>query len=89
MEEPEYNLAKENYHHVVLDGSRYDAGKQLAEVINQDPDAKKSSRSAKLDLKRLGFADWDTLQSSCEEYCPGITEEIQGFADGLCFSASC
>jgi predicted choloylglycine hydrolase len=83
MEELKYNLARENYHHIVLDGSRYDAGKRLAGIINQDPKAKKSYSSAKLDLKRLGFADWDALQSSCEECCPGITDEIQGFADGL------
>jgi predicted choloylglycine hydrolase len=83
MEELEYNLARENYHYIVLDGSRYDAGKQLAGIINRDPKAKKSYSSAKLDLKRLGFADWDALQRSCEECCPGITDEIQGFADGL------
>lgn len=83
MEESEYNLVKENYHHIVLDGSRYDAGKQLAEIIKQDPKTRKSYSSAKPDLRKLGFADWDTLQSSCDECCPGITEEIQGFADGL------
>ena len=83
MEELEHNLVKANYHHVVLEGSGYDAGKQLAGIINQDAKARKSYSSAKLDLKRLGFADWDALQSSCEECCPGITDEIQGFADGL------
>ena len=83
MEESKYNLVKENYHHIVLDGSRYEAGKQLAEIISQDPKAKKSSSSAKLDLRKLGFADWNDLQSSCEECCPGLIEEIQGFADGL------
>ena len=83
MEESKYNLVREKYHHIVLDGSGYDAGKQLAEIINQDPRAKKKFSSAKLDFKRLGFASWDALRSSCEECCPGITEEIQGFADGL------
>jgi predicted choloylglycine hydrolase len=83
MEESKYDLVREKYHHIVLDGSRYEAGKQLAEIINQDPNAKKSFSSAKLDLRKLGFADWDALQSNCEECCPGLTEEIQGFADGL------
>jgi predicted choloylglycine hydrolase len=31
----------------------------------------------------VGFTDWEALQSSCEACCPGLTEEIQGFADGL------
>jgi len=83
MEESKYDLVKEKYHHIVLDGSSYDAGKKLGEIISQDPSSKKSYSSAKSDLKRLGFADWNSLKSSCEECCPGITEEIQGFADGL------
>ena len=83
MEEPKYNLVKEKYHHLVLDGSGYEAGNQLGEIINKDPRAKKAYSSATLDLKKLGFTDWGALQRSCEECCPGITEEIQGFADGL------
>jgi predicted choloylglycine hydrolase len=82
-EDPEYSLVKENYHHIVLGGSGYEAGKQLVEIISKDPTAKKSFSSGKLDLKKLGFTDWDALQNNCEECCPGITEEIQGFADGL------
>lgn len=83
MGELKYNLEKVKYHHIILDGSGYEAGKQLAEVINQDPNAKRFYISAKLDLKKVGFADFDSLQANCEECCPGITEEIQGFADGL------
>jgi len=83
MGELKYNLEKVKYHHIVLDGSGYEAGKQLAEVINQDPNSKRFHSSAKLDLKKVGFADFNSLQDNCEECCPGITEEIQGFADGL------
>lgn len=83
MAEPKYNLEKVRYLHVVLDGSEYEAGKQVAEVVNQNPDAKRFFSSAKLDPKKVGFADFNCLQANCEECCPGITEEIQGFADGL------
>lgn len=83
MGELKYNLEKVKYHHIALDGSGYEAGKQLAEVINQDPNSKRFHSSAKLDLKKVGFADFNSLQDNCEECCPGITEEIQGFADGL------
>lgn len=83
MEKPKYDLAKMRYHHVVLEGSEYEVGKQLAEIINQDSSAKNFHSSAKLDAKKLGFADFKSLQANCEECCPGITEEVQGFADGL------
>jgi predicted choloylglycine hydrolase len=81
--EPKYDLQKMRYHHVVLDGSGYEAGKQLAGIINQDPFAKRFHSSAKLDPKRVGFTDFESLQASCEDCCSGITEEIQGFADSL------
>jgi predicted choloylglycine hydrolase len=34
-------------------------------------------------LKKLGFPDFTSLWDFCEECCPGITDEIQGLADGL------
>ncbi len=83
MEESMHNIEMTRYLHVVLDGSGYKAGKQVAEVISQNPSAKSFFSSAKLDLKKTGFADFDSLKASCEECCPGITDEIQGFADGL------
>ncbi len=83
MGEFKHNLVKVIFHHIVLDGSGYEAGKHLAEIINLDPGAKRFHSSAKLDPEKVGFADFDSLQADCEKCCPGITEEIQGFADGL------
>ncbi len=78
-----YDFEKVRYLHIVLDGSGYEAGKQVAEVISRNPSAKSFFSSGKLDVKKAGFADFDSLKASCEECCPGITDEIQGFADGL------
>jgi predicted choloylglycine hydrolase len=83
MNDSGYDLVTTNYQHVVLEGSSYEVGKALGEIIKRDPKAKQASSSATLDLKRLGFASWEALQDSCEACCPGITEEIQGFADAL------
>ena len=83
MGEQMYNLEKVRYLHIVLDGSAYEGGKQIAEVINQNPNAKRFFSSATLDVKKASFADFESLKANCEECCPGITEEIQGFADGL------
>ena len=54
MEEPTYNLEKVRYLHIVLEGSEYEAGKQVAEVVNQNPNAKHFFSSAKLDAKKAG-----------------------------------
>jgi predicted choloylglycine hydrolase len=83
MGESMYSFEKARYLHFVLDGSGYEAGRQIAGVIGQNPGAKSFFSSAKLDVKKAGFADFDLLKASCEECCPGITDEIQGFADGL------
>jgi predicted choloylglycine hydrolase len=58
-------------------------GQQLASLISQEPGAKQFFTTGKPNLKKLGFKDFDTLWVYCEECCPGITDEIQGFADGL------
>lgn len=83
MEDNQYDLVEVKFHHIVLEGSQYEVGRQLAEFLNHEPSAKKSFGSAKTNLKRLGFPDFKTLWAYCEECCPGLTDEIQGFTDGL------
>lgn len=83
MGEPNYNLVDLKFHHIVIEGTHYEVGNQLAEFLKQDPGAKQFFSSAKTNLKRLGFPDFNTLWDYCEECSPGLTDEIQGFADGL------
>jgi predicted choloylglycine hydrolase len=83
MTEADYEPVTATYQHIVLEGSSYEAGKQLGTIIKEDPEARRAASSATLDLTRLGFADWEALRSSCEACCPGLTDEIQGFADAL------
>ncbi len=82
MAKKPYNLIDVKYHHIVLDGSHYEIGKQLAEFLSRNPNAKKIFGSTKIDLKRVGFPNFKSLWDYCEQCSPGITE-IQGFADGL------
>jgi predicted choloylglycine hydrolase len=80
----EYSLVKKTFQHVVLEGSSYEVGCQQAEILKkQNPESAKWFGSAEVNPKKLGFNDFEELQSSYEETCPGITDEIQGFADGL------
>jgi predicted choloylglycine hydrolase len=81
--EADYDLVTATYQHIVLEGSSYEVGKQLGAIVKEDPEARRTASSATLDLTRVGFTDWEALQSSCEACCPGLTEEIQGFADAL------
>ncbi|MDO8124425.1 MAG: C45 family peptidase [Candidatus Hermodarchaeota archaeon] len=83
MEESQYKLIDVKYHHIVIEGSHYEIGKQLAELLSQEPNAKQMHVSAKVNLKKLGFKDFETLWSYCEECAPGVIDEIQGFADGM------
>jgi predicted choloylglycine hydrolase len=80
----EYSVIKKSVQHVVLEGSSYEVGRQQGEILKkEDPEAARWFASADVDPKKLGFNDFDELQAFYEKYCPGITDEIQGFADGL------
>ncbi|MFX1536290.1 MAG: C45 family autoproteolytic acyltransferase/hydrolase [Promethearchaeota archaeon] len=82
MKDREYDIQKVNFHHLVLEGTQYEVGQQLGRMIGELP-GKDFFASNKIDLKKVGFASFDKLWDYSEECCPGITQEIQGFADQL------
>lgn len=93
----EYNLVNGNFQHLILEGTAYDVGKMQGMILKNNKEMRtridKSIStflaqsgflsSAKSDLKKIGFSDFKELQAFFEEYCPGLNEEMQGFADGL------
>jgi predicted choloylglycine hydrolase len=83
MSRSKYKLEKGMFHHIVLEGTRYDIGSQLAEHMKRFPEAAKFFSSYELNPKKYGFDNFESIQSLFEECCPGITDEVQGFADGL------
>jgi predicted choloylglycine hydrolase len=83
MSNSDYKLVEGLFSHVVMEGSRYEIGSQMAQHIKEIPVAKKFFSSFDLNPKKYGFDDFDSIQSLFEECCPGISEEVQGFADGL------
>jgi predicted choloylglycine hydrolase len=83
MGNEELELIDVKYHHFVLEGSPYEVGKQLGELIRLEPGPHQFFTSGRVDLQKLGFKDFETLWYYCEECCPGIIEEMQGFADEL------
>ncbi len=86
MGKPKYELVDGTFHNLVVEGSAYEVGKQLAKYITENKTAmdffKGAMKFAK-PPKKLGFRDFESLQSFVEEHCPGITEELQGLTDGL------
>jgi len=85
MSSKEYNLIKKDFQHVVLEGTEYEIGQQLGEILKKySPETVKWFTSANIEPAKLGFKDFEDLQSFIEEYCPGITDEALGLAD--CFS---
>lgn len=79
-----YNLIKRNFEHIVLEGTAYEVGSQQAEILKkQNPETAKWFVSANIDPKKMGFDSFEEIQAFYEEYCPGINDEIMGFADGL------
>jgi len=69
--------SKVQYHHAILEGTSYQVGQLQGEFLNkvgrtlvsyEPPEPEQSAR----DMRQL-----------YDEYCPGLTEEIQGVADSL------
>jgi predicted choloylglycine hydrolase len=83
MGKSEYDLEKVKFHHVVLEGSHYEIGEQLACYIKQDEDRLNRYTSEKLNPSKYGFETFESLRTYYEQLCPGITDELQGAADTL------
>lgn len=79
----EFDLLERTFSHAVLEGSAYEVGQQLADLIRTKKEWMKFLTSANLDVKELGFQNFSDLQAMFDDHCPGILDEIQGFTDAL------
>jgi predicted choloylglycine hydrolase len=94
---PEYDLIDSKFQHLVLEGSAYKVGQLQGEILKKNKEMrtrieKSFSKfltelglppSGKPALKEMGCRDFGELQALFEEHCPGLCEELQGFADSL------
>lgn len=69
---------KTKAYYVGLTGSNYDVGKKLANIVKEMPDGGKSYKIPKVIFSKQEIVKITKL---FDEFCPGINEEIQGFAD--------
>lgn len=62
-----------------LEGNRYDIGKRQGEEIKKAPHA----MNAFLLSEPIDETKFKDTKKLIDQYCPGLNEELQGFADSL------
>ncbi|MHA2473079.1 MAG: C45 family autoproteolytic acyltransferase/hydrolase [Promethearchaeota archaeon] len=78
------NVEKEEnvkFWHFIIGGSSYDSGQKIGELLKNSKTFIQFLTSGKFDKNQSGFEDFEEIISLYNKHCPGITDEIQGFAD--------
>ncbi|MFX0124127.1 MAG: C45 family autoproteolytic acyltransferase/hydrolase [Candidatus Hodarchaeota archaeon] len=78
-----YQYHEITFRHILVEGTPYEVGQQQGELLKPNSGAVSFFTSNKADIKKLGFNNFREVQIFYEDYCPGINEEIAGFADSL------
>ncbi|MNI38521.1 Acyl-coenzyme A:6-aminopenicillanic acid acyl-transferase [compost metagenome] len=71
------------YKHVVTEGTHYEVGRALGSVFKHDQALREFLSAPFMGADPLLPAAADKAMASFERYCPGLNQEIQGFADEL------
>jgi hypothetical protein len=79
----EYIVTETQFQHIILEGTSYKVGKAQGDILKQDEEAIATFASSDLDPQVFGLKDLKEMQELYERYCPGVNDEIQGFADSL------
>lgn len=69
------------YHFIKIRGSAYEGGKQLGILAKQNETFLKMLTSLFPGQEKMTVAEMKKTMELFEQICPGITDEIQGFAD--------
>jgi predicted choloylglycine hydrolase len=76
-------IVSKSFKFFYLEGSHYDVGCQIAEKIKHDSSATKFYTAGQLNAEKYGFRCFAELLEYYENFFPGFTDEIKGFADTL------
>jgi predicted choloylglycine hydrolase len=93
----EYDLIDGKFQHLVLEGSAYEVGQLQGEILKENKEMRARVEKAfttfltemglhpsrKPAFKEMGFRDFGEVQAVFEKHCPGLCEELEGFADAL------
>lgn len=72
-----------SFQHVVLEGSAYEVGRLQGEMCKQNPELVKFMTSPLPDAPARSRQEIQEIMQFCDLHCPGLNEEIRGFADSL------
>jgi predicted choloylglycine hydrolase len=80
----QYIIREGVFQHITLAGTNYEIGRRQAEILQSANEGFLNFfTSGEVHPEKYGFATFKQLQDEYEAACPGINDEIQGFADGL------
>jgi len=80
----QYIIREGVFQHITLEGTSYEIGRKQAEILKSTNESSLNSfTSEEVHPKKYGFATFKQVQNEYEVVCPGINDEIQGFADEL------
>lgn len=80
----QYIIRKGVFQHITLEGTSYEIGRKQAEILKSTNESSLNFfTSEEVHPKKYGFATFKQVQNEYEVACPGINDEIQGFADEL------
>ncbi len=77
------NIRNFTYTHAVLEGTAYEVGRQQGEIIQRIPAAAKFFTSPLPERGPLSPREAEAFLKFFATYCPGLNEEIDGFAHAL------
>lgn len=75
-----FDIQTGTFNHLVLRGSSHEVGAQLVHALEKTPAYLNFFRSGQADARRLGYANFAALEESFERACPGVVDEVHGFA---------
>lgn len=79
----DFDLIKSKFLLFDLKGSSYQTGHVLGDFFKKNDPFVKFLGSGNLNYDKIGTSNFTGLKSLFEDYCPGITDELLGLADGL------
>ncbi len=71
------------FHHVVLEGSAYEVGRAQGQACLENPGFLQFMTSPLADTPPASKARADETMAFFDRHCPGVNEEISGFADAV------
>lgn len=71
------------FKHCVIEGTAYEAGKQLGEMLKHDKPFIEESTSPFMGGKKLSKHQITRVMELYDKFCPGTNDEIKGFADTI------